>query len=709
MNIGQYNYNKHGVCINPTRVLSHIEKKKISYEIVVAQNKFGWAYGYDYSCNSSLTGTGGGASGVGLDDDAFETKEKAALVGAQKILEKFNRYFINAPQLKAQDLSFNPLRNLIIEMNKQLRENDSVSVKVKTAKKTSSNINKNAMLQSELQFVKMSDINSSDTNHHQREDWELQEPALKELAESIKQKGVIQPIVLRPNGKPGKYFLVCGERRYQASLMAGQAEIPAFIKNLTDEEAFDLQITENLQRKDVHPMKEAQAYKALMEVDPAKNSVSELAARFGKTPEYIAQRLSFNNLIPDMRKEFYGGKMLIGHAIVFSRLTEADQKLCMKDCKPKYGPSVDMYEPLKTVQQYIQDRLVRKINDAVFNPNDAELYVAAGACSTCPKKSGGGNVLFTDIKEKDRCFDGACFQLKTSKYLVQKLEELRADDPDMPVVGGHSADAHHVDSIVKNYLKKNNIKLLKEYAEYNESNKAEKGSVKSFAVGGSKIGKVVYIKFVKKTKSDDADSPMITPGGHSKSAAYEEQINACKATLKKLKQDGQVKTQEAIVEKLQDLKPYVELSDIPLNRYEEACVYLHLYDEAGIKTQSAIKTVLNKMNVEVDPALSKDEQMVERMTKAPGMVKNLLLRQFMSVEIYDLDDPFRLCGIAIRKAAGLFKGIDISKIEEQALADIKKQEQTILAKITDLEGKKKEALVNEKPKSKNPVKSLAKK
>ena len=104
------------------------------------------------------------------------------------------------------------------------------------------------------------------------------EQAMDELTESIKDSGVIQPIVIRPNGKG--YIIVCGERRYRAALSVNAAfkdrnTIPAVIRNLSDEEALQLQIVENLQRKDVHPMEEAVAFKSLLE--KKQWSVNEIA------------------------------------------------------------------------------------------------------------------------------------------------------------------------------------------------------------------------------------------------------------------------------------------------------------------------------------------------------------------------------------------------------------------------------------------------
>src|SRR5690606_21836086 len=150
-----------------------------------------------------------------------------------------------------------------------------------------------------LAHVKLEDIFLGETNKMFRDPDELTDEALKELVDSIKELGVIQPVLLRP--KPdddlGKYELVAGERRYRAAVIAALTTIPANIQELTDEEAFNVQVTENLQRKDVHPLKEATAYKYLVDKDPERNTPAELAVKFGKTEHYIQTRLALNKLI----------------------------------------------------------------------------------------------------------------------------------------------------------------------------------------------------------------------------------------------------------------------------------------------------------------------------------------------------------------------------------------------------------------------------
>lgn len=101
------------------------------------------------------------------------------------------------------------------------------------------------------------------------------EASLNELADSIRQQGMLQPVTVRPTADNG-YELVFGERRYRAATIVGMQEIPAIISDLSDEEAEEIAITENLQRKDVTPMEEANAYQRLME--SGRHDLSSLRA-----------------------------------------------------------------------------------------------------------------------------------------------------------------------------------------------------------------------------------------------------------------------------------------------------------------------------------------------------------------------------------------------------------------------------------------------
>ncbi|MBC7874973.1 MAG: ParB/RepB/Spo0J family partition protein, partial [Ferruginibacter sp.] len=202
-----------------------------------------------------------------------------------------------------------------------------------------------------------------------------------ELAESIKKYEVMQAVLLRPDkNKKDHYQLIFGHRRFMASKVAGKETIPASIKEIADDDILELQVTENLQRKDVHPMDEAVAFKSL--IDKKKYKVEEIALRFAKKPEYIAQRLKLNDLIPDAQKTFKtkGTSMLMGHAVLLARLTPDDQKETLKN-RREFGS-------VSSLNDYIERNVMRDLSKASFDTKDATLFLQAGACTACPKRSG---------------------------------------------------------------------------------------------------------------------------------------------------------------------------------------------------------------------------------------------------------------------------------------------------------------------------------
>ena len=133
---------------------------------------------------------------------------------------------------------------------------------------------------------------------------------LDELARSIKQYGVIQPIILSPDG--GRYTIIAGERRFRAAKAAGLTAIPSIVRRLDDIQRKEIALIENLQREDLNPIEEATAYKTLMERFDLTQE--ELAARLGKGRPTIANSLRLLNLAPAVQEMLIDGRLSAGHA-----------------------------------------------------------------------------------------------------------------------------------------------------------------------------------------------------------------------------------------------------------------------------------------------------------------------------------------------------------------------------------------------------------
>lgn len=154
------------------------------------------------------------------------------------------------------------------------------------------------------------------------------EAALSELADSIALHGVIQPLLVRPISDGG-YQLIAGERRWRASRLAGLTEVPVVIREMTDSEAMELALIENLQREDLNPIEEAEGYKLLM--DTYSLTQSEAAERVGKSRPAVANAMRLLSLPKEVLDLIKEGRISSGHGRTLLGLN--DNSMMLKLCK----------------------------------------------------------------------------------------------------------------------------------------------------------------------------------------------------------------------------------------------------------------------------------------------------------------------------------------------------------------------------------------
>jgi len=166
------------------------------------------------------------------------------------------------------------------------------------------------------------DINKIIANDKQpRKDFD--EAKLEELAESMKQHGVLQPVILRKKGSI--YELVAGERRWRAAAKAGLGKIPAVVKDLSDAEVMEIALIENLQREDLNPIEEAQAYKTLME--DFGLTQEELSKRVGKSRSQIANTVRLLNLDKELQDLVSQNRLTAGHARALLSIQDKKERI----------------------------------------------------------------------------------------------------------------------------------------------------------------------------------------------------------------------------------------------------------------------------------------------------------------------------------------------------------------------------------------------
>ena len=187
------------------------------------------------------------------------------------------------------------------------------------------------------------------------------ENALKELSDSIKEHGVFQPIIVKKNIKG--YEIIAGERRVKASKMAGLEEIPAIVREFTDEEMMEIALLENLQRENLNSIEEATAYKKLQE--NLSLTQEELAKRLGKSRSHITNMLGLLTLPEEIQTELSNKTITMGHARVLSKLEDKDQIISLTEKIKNEGLSVrDLENLTSSPTKYIR---VHKINSKEKN------------------------------------------------------------------------------------------------------------------------------------------------------------------------------------------------------------------------------------------------------------------------------------------------------------------------------------------------------
>lgn len=185
--------------------------------------------------------------------------------------------------------------------------------------------------------------------------------AMTELADSIAQHGVLQPILVRPL-LSGGYQIVAGERRWRASRMAGLTTVPAVIRDLTDSEVMQLALIENLQREDLKPLEEANGYKMLM--DNFEFTQEEIAKTVGKSRPAITNALRLLNLPEDMQNMLERGEMTAGHARTLLSFKNEDQMKAAARRVTMEGISVRELEKWQSAQ-------TRRSRKRQINPQSA--------------------------------------------------------------------------------------------------------------------------------------------------------------------------------------------------------------------------------------------------------------------------------------------------------------------------------------------------
>ena len=210
-----------------------------------------------------------------------------------------------------------------------------------------------------------------------------------ELAASIKAQGLLVPLLVRPLGVGDEvYEVVSGHRRLKAAQQAGLDSVPCDVRALTDVQALEVNLTEQINKKDLTPLEEGQACRRLVEL--SHYSVDQVAAKVGQSPAWVRKRLKLCDLAPEAKKALADGKITYTAAINVALLPHALQAQAVKQAAGQWWKKGMEAVDTGRFIEVLQRDFARPLKDAPFGTKDETLVPEAGACDKCPKNSACG-------------------------------------------------------------------------------------------------------------------------------------------------------------------------------------------------------------------------------------------------------------------------------------------------------------------------------
>ena len=260
-------------------------------------------------------------------------------------------------------------------------------------------------------------VHPSTDNHRKT----FNDASLQELAESIREVGILQAIAVRPRTEGG-YEIIYGERRYRASLLAGAKTIKATIyNNVTDDEAEDMSLSENLQREQVRPTEEARAFKRLLE--KGRYDIYSLAGRFGRSEKYIYTRLKLNELYAPVGELLDNETITISVAEEISTYEPNIQKdVYEKHLKEGNGEDWTGYT-LNLFKRYFEKYYTTDLEQYKFDKTE---------CKACVHNAANYN-LFAEHNGCGHCTNRKCLEAKNAAHVAKETEKLLKSDPKLVV------------------------------------------------------------------------------------------------------------------------------------------------------------------------------------------------------------------------------------------------------------------------------------
>lgn len=337
------------------------------------------------------------------------------------------------------------------------------------------------------------------------------DPKLKELAESIAKHGVLEPLIGRPHpDKPGHIDLRAGERRFHASGMAGLEVVPVIVRDMTDEEAFEVTITENMQREDLTPLEEAAGIRKMLDHGW---TLDQAASQLGKSLSWVARRAQLTNLSKTWRKVIESSPDVAAWPAaqleLIARLPQSVQDEYAQERFHRVGHGAAI-PTLLEIRRWTANH-AHLLSSAPWKLDDESLVPKCGSCLACTKRSACQGELFDDGEfdepksgkkakkgsSSDRCLDVACWDKKYEAWVKVRLAELKSEYPNLVIM----------EPVNYNEKPQFSGSVQAMYSWY-ECRKDDKNARPCFVVCGHNIGKFYWAR-----RTDDS------AGGRSKKSS----------------------------------------------------------------------------------------------------------------------------------------------------------------------------------------------
>lgn len=278
---------------------------------------------------------------------------------------------------------------------------------------------------------------------------------LSELADSILQSGVLQPILVRQlpghrvfeTDRSVRYEIIAGARRFRASQLARLTIIPAILCNMDDSQAMEAALLENLQRADLSELEEAEGYELLMQ--HTSITADALGDKIGKSRSYVYSRLKLLDLCQECKQALRTGQIDASRAILLARIP--DGQLQIKALAYAAEAHAGEVPSVRALQVWLRQNVMLQLDRAPFQIAAANLLPLAGSCKACPKRTGAAPDIFSDVDGADICTDPPCYNQKCEAHLAELQHQ--ADKRGMRLVYGPEAKAicHEKSSTLRGY------------------------------------------------------------------------------------------------------------------------------------------------------------------------------------------------------------------------------------------------------------------